>query len=157
MAAVRAPDLSPLSGPAGTPAPEAQPLLLYDGQCGLCNAIVRFLLRVDKAAILRFAPLQGTAGQAALRRLGLPIADHDSLVFLPDAKGQAHALRTDGVIAVLDRLGGIWRLGARVLRLIPAPLRDGGYKLVARWRYALFGVYKPSALPKRAWAERVLE
>ena len=75
-------------------------LLLFDGECGLCNAVVRFLLRRDVAGRLRFARLQGEVGQATLRRLGLPTEDFDSLVFLPDAGGDVVRLRTDGVAAV---------------------------------------------------------
>lgn len=157
MTAAQPTGISPKPAQACKPSPGTHPLLLFDGDCGLCNALVRLLLRVDRAAIIRFAPLQGVTGQATLLRLGLPVANHESLVYLPDARGQAHALRTDGVIAVLDRLGGIWRLGARVLRLIPPRLRDRAYKLVARWRHALFGVRRPRGLPDPAWEERVLK
>ena len=142
--------------PARRVAPGAQPLLLYDGECGLCNAVVRFLLREDPDAVLRFAPLQSAIGQAILRRLGLPAEEFDSLVFLPDAAGDVYSLRTDGVAAVLEHLGGVWRSVAVASRLVPAALRDLGYKLVARLRYALFGVYRPSPLPDPAWAERIV-
>ncbi len=133
-----------------------RPLLLFDGECGLCNAVVRFLLRRDQAARLRFAPLQSEAGQATLRRLGLPTADFDSMVFLPAAAGQAYRLRSDGVAAVLQELPGGWvRLG-RWFGKVPAPVRDFGYKVVARTRYALFGPYVPRPLERPEWAERFL-
>lgn len=131
-------------------------VLLYDGECGLCNAVVRWLLREDTAAVLRFAPLQGTFGQEALRRRGLPTRDFDSLVFLPDAEAPDHRLRTAGVLDVLGALGGGWRVAAAAARVVPAPIRDLGYRLVARTRYALFGEYRPTPLPEPAWAERIL-
>lgn len=136
--------------------PGHEPLLLYDGECGLCNGVVRFLLREDAAGVLRFAPLQSGLGQATLRRLGLPTEDFDSIVFLPDRGGQAFTQRTAGVVEVASRLGGIWRVLATVGRWVPGRWRDAGYKLVARSRYALFGEYVPSPLPDPAWAERVL-
>lgn len=142
--------------PARRVVPESRSLLLYDGECGLCNAVVRFLLREDSGAVLRFAPLQSPFGQAVLRRLGLPTEDFDSLVFLPEAAGGAYSTRTDGVAAVMERLGGIWRLLAVGARFLPVGLRDGAYRLVARLRYALFGVHVPSPLPDPAWNERVL-
>ncbi|MBC8009004.1 MAG: DUF393 domain-containing protein [Burkholderiales bacterium] len=133
-----------------------RPVLLYDGECGLCNAVVRFLLREDATGVLRFAPLQGAFGQATLRRLGLPTADFDSLVFLPDADGDVHQLRTAGALAVLDVVGGVWRAAAKIGRVVPAPIRDAGYKIVARLRYRLFGEYVPTPLPDAGWAGRFI-
>ncbi len=135
-----------------------QPVLLYDGECGLCNAVVRFLLREDVGGRIRFAPLQGEPAQRYLKAQGLPTADFDSLVFVPDwnqpAAG-AYRLRTAGVAATADEIGGLWRV-VSWLRFLPAVLRDGAYKLVARMRYALFGEYKPTPLPEPTWAERFL-
>ena len=134
------------------------PVLLYDGECGLCNWVVRFLLREDPAGRLRFAPLQSEPAQAYLRAQGLPAKDFDSLVFVLDwnepAAG-AYRLRTDGVLAALRELGSVWRVVAW-LRVIPAVARDPFYKLVARSRYALFGEYRPTPLPKPEWAKRFL-
>ena len=133
-----------------------RPVLLYDGECGLCNAVVRFLLREDDGAVLRFAPLQGATGQKLLKRAGLPTEDFDSLLFTPDLDGERYFLRTRGVIGVLDALGGIWRVVAWTTWLVPGPLRDLAYKIVARTRYAFFGAYVPSPLPDSRWAERFI-
>lgn len=132
-------------------------MLLFDGECGLCNAVVRFLLRRDREARLRFATLQGEVGQATLRRLGLPTEDFDSIVFLPEAAGSAYRLRSDGVAAVLQELPSGWARLGRGLAKVPAPLRDAAYKLVARMRYALFGPYVPRPLERPEWAERFFE
>jgi predicted DCC family thiol-disulfide oxidoreductase YuxK len=133
-------------------------VLLYDGECGLCNAVVRFLLRRDRAARLRFAALQSAPAQAYLAAQGLPTTDFESIVFVPDwnrpAPG-AGLLRTDGALAALHELGGGWRTVAK-LRVLPRWLRDPFYKLIARTRYALFGEYRPTPLPDPSWAERFL-
>jgi predicted DCC family thiol-disulfide oxidoreductase YuxK len=134
------------------------PVLLYDGTCGLCNWIVRLMLRTDRIGRLKFSPLQSEPAQAYLRAQGLPTTDFDSLVFVPDwndpSLGSAK-LRTDGVLAAAAEVGGIWRI-VSWLRALPAWMRDPFYKLVARTRYALFGEYKPSPLPRPEWAERFL-
>lgn len=135
-----------------------RPVLLYDGTCGLCNWAVRRLLATDRAGRLHYAPLQGEAAQAYLRTHGLPTGDFDSLVFVRDwAHPRDHAplLRTDGALAAAAEVGGVWRL-VTWLRVLPAGLRDPGYKLVARFRYALFGEYRPRPLPDPAWAKRFL-
>ena len=134
------------------------PVLLYDGECGLCNFLVRRLLRADKSGRLRFAPLQGGPAQAYLRAKGLPTEDFDSLVFVPDWEAPDRSeplLRTDGALAAAAEAGGVWRLVAW-MRVLPAWLRDPFYKLVARTRYALFGEYRPTPLPDPAWAKRFL-
>ncbi len=148
---------------------EPGPVLLFDGECGLCNRIVRGLLRLDRGGRLRFAPLQGSAAQAYLRAVGLPTADFDSLVFVPDwtrregtARGggggarAAYWLRTDGVIAALRVVGGLAAALAGVLALFPVRWRDAGYRLVARWRYRIFGEWRPRPLARAEWAARFL-
>lgn len=136
----------------------SRPVLLFDGECGLCNWCVRRLLATDPAGRLHYAPLQGEPAQAYLRAQGLPTTDFDSLVFVRDWErpgDHAPLLRTDGALAAAAEVGGIWRL-ITWLRVLPGGLRDPCYKLVARFRYTLFGEYRPSPLPDPAWAKRFL-
>jgi predicted DCC family thiol-disulfide oxidoreductase YuxK len=135
------------------------PVLLYDGECGLCNRVVRLLLRLDRHERLRFAALQSAAGQAYLRAQGLPVADFDSLVFVPDWTRQPageYLLRTDGVIAALRGCGALGAELAAVLAVFPTAWRDAGYRLVARWRYRIFGEWQPRPLAQAGWAERFI-
>lgn len=144
---------------AATPEP-ARPVLLFDGECGLCNRVVRLLLRLDQRGRLRFAPLQGPAAQEFLRAHGLPAADFSTLVFVPDWTRRAEKtflLRTDGAIAALRAGGGVGRWLAAMLAIVPRSLRDAGYKFVARTRYKIFGPWKACPLPRPEWAARFLE
>jgi predicted DCC family thiol-disulfide oxidoreductase YuxK len=134
------------------------PVLLYDGECGLCNGVVRFMLRHDGSGRLHFAPLQSTPGQAYLKSQGLPVADFGSLVFVPDWNKPmpgAYLLRTDGALAAFGELDSAWRRLSS-LRVVPRALRDAVYTLISRTRYAVFGVYKPKPLPDAAWEKRFL-
>jgi predicted DCC family thiol-disulfide oxidoreductase YuxK len=135
-----------------------QPVLLYDGECGLCNRVVLLLLRTDRVGRLKFAPLQSDPAQEYLRRQGLPTGDFDSLVFVPDwsvPSVGACRLRTDGALAAAAEIGGVWRL-VTWARVLPVGLRDPCYKLVARSRYALFGRYRPRPLANPEWEKRFL-
>jgi predicted DCC family thiol-disulfide oxidoreductase YuxK len=137
----------------------AGPVLLFDGECGLCHRVVRLLLRCDRSGRLRFAPLQGPSAQAYLAAHGLPAHDFSSLVFIPDWAERDRPdfrLRTDGVIAALRACGGGARMLAAGLALFPAGLRDGGYRLVARWRYRIFGSWRPCPLPRPEWRARFI-
>lgn len=134
---------APDAGGTGRSGP--QPVLLFDGECGLCQACVRFLVKLDEHRRLRFAPLQGAPAQAYLRAQGLPTRDFDSLVFVPDwtrpAPG-AYRLRTDGALGACAVAGGVGRELAN-LRALPAWFRDAIYRVVARSRFALFGPARP--------------
>ena len=145
--------------PSSAESSPASPVLLFDGECGLCHRIVRGLLWWDGAGRLRFAPLQGPAAQAYLRAVGLPTEDFDSLVFVPDwsrRDGAGFLRRTDGVIAALRAVGGLARGLAGVLAVFPAAWRDAGYWVVARWRYRIFGAWRPRPLARPEWAARFL-
>jgi predicted DCC family thiol-disulfide oxidoreductase YuxK len=134
-------------------------VLLYDGECGLCNRVVRRLLRSDREGRLWFAPLQGPAAHAYLRTQGLPTTDFDSMVFVPDWEHQkpgGYLLRTDAALAAARVIGGGWR-GWLWLRMLPRGLRDAAYRLVAKTRYALFGEYRPTPLKNPEWVRRFLQ
>lgn len=140
------------------PAPVG-PVLLFDGECGLCQRIVRGLLRLDRHGRLRYAPLQGEPAQAYLRERGLPTADFDTLVFVPDwaqRHREAPLLRTAGAAAALRVAGGMGNLLAALLGIFPSAWRDAGYRVVGRWRYRLFGPWQPRPLARDGWAQRFL-
>lgn len=146
--------------PPPPPSLSAGPVLLFDGECGLCNRLVRVLLRLDGASRLRFAPLQGPAAQAYLRAVGLPGKDFDSLVWVPDWARRDPAdfrLRTDGVIAALRTVGGVARMIAAMLAVFPTTWRDAGYRVIARCRYRLFGEWRPRPLARAEWRARFLD
>jgi predicted DCC family thiol-disulfide oxidoreductase YuxK len=144
--------------PAG-PGAGGNPVLLFDGDCGLCNRVVRLLLRIDRRGALRFAPLQGPAAQSYLRAHGLPTEDFSTLVLVPDWDHRERPdfrLRTSGVIGALRAAGGAGRPLAALLALFPAGLRDAGYRLVARVRTRIFGPWRSCPLPRPEWASRFL-
>lgn len=128
------------------------PVILYDGVCGLCDRSVRFVLRHDHAGRFRFAPLQGEFAARALARHGRDAADLDT-VYLLD--GERLLAKSDAVCAILDALGGAWRLLA-LLRVLPRALRDRAYDAVAGNRYRWFGRFDACALPPPHLRERFL-
>jgi len=133
-----------------------RPVLLYDGACGLCAAVVRLLLREDASGRLGFSPLQAPVAQAYLRARGLPTADFDSLVFVPDwerPESLPPLLRSEGALAAADEPGGICRV-LSWLRILPRAWTDASYRGIARVR-GVFG--PPSSEPPAdvpAWEKR---
>lgn len=122
-------------------------VLLYDGLCGVCDAAVQFILAHDRRGTLLFAPLQG-AFAAALSRHHPELARIDSLLlvrggivasepaFLDDSSLAAVEVldRSAAVVAVGLYLGGVWRVAALLLQLLPRRVRDWGYDRLAAIR-----------------------
>jgi predicted DCC family thiol-disulfide oxidoreductase YuxK len=124
-------------------------IVLYDGVCGLCNRLVRFLLRFDRHDRMRFAPLQSQFASALLKKHGLNPADLNSVTIVTDydLPPERAFTKSDAVLRAAWDLGGIWRTG-EVGRLIPRALRDWFYDRVAKNRYRIFGKYDTCPMPR---------
>lgn len=123
-------------------------LVLYDGVCGLCHRLVRWLLRIDRRARLRYAPLQGaTAAPILARHPELDGVDSVVLVRHAGEAGETIAVRSASVVGALRSLGGLWGALAALLAVVPRPWRDALYDAVARRRYRWFGRFESCRLP----------
>ena len=113
-------------------------MLVYDGDCAFCSRSVQFILRHDRRRrTLQFAPRVGQAG-SAVRTRHPALATVDSMVWVDRRAGSEVALvRADAVLAVAEYLGGAWRVMGALGKLVPRPLRDAMYGLVARHRRRL--------------------
>lgn len=126
-------------------------LVVFDGHCGFCNGLVRWLIRRDRQDRLRFAALDSEKVEEVLTRhslsgLELPTG---TLVVVVDAGGAAEyvLLRSDAVAALLRELPWPWWWVGVGLKWIPRPLRDLGYRVVARWRHRISGRLESCPLP----------
>lgn len=119
-------------------------IVLFDGVCNLCNGAVRFIIRRDRKRHFRYASLQGETGRLLLsRHYPGPGGAPDSIVLIED--GQAH-VRSDAVLRILRHLNP-YRAFVPALRLIPLPLRDFLYRLIADNRHRLFGKREQCMIP----------
>jgi predicted DCC family thiol-disulfide oxidoreductase YuxK len=136
------------------------PVLLYDGECGLCNRVVRFMLRLDRHGRLRYCRLQGPSGQEYLRAAGLPTEDFSTIVFVPDWTQRdrpVFKLRGKGIAAALLVCGGWGNVLGRVIAVIPTRCKDAGYSFVAGVRYRMFGPWIACPIPRPGWAKRFID
>jgi len=120
-----------------------RPVLLYDGMCALCNGVVQFVLKRDKA-LFRFAALQS---DVALELLGMESTTLDGVALVVGTLTAEQRVyrRSDAVAETLNLLG---RRGlSKALAVMPRFVREAGYEVTARLRYKLFGNYEVCPLP----------
>ncbi len=125
------------------PSPDA-PLLLYDGECGLCSRAVQFILRRDARQRMLFASLQSETGREVLSEAGLDPSDLTTMI-LRTGPG-ALLVRSDAALTAAAELRVPWRW-ASGLRWIPRPIRDAVYRVIARFRHRIFPAPAACMLP----------
>jgi predicted DCC family thiol-disulfide oxidoreductase YuxK len=133
-------------------------LILYDGVCGLCDRFVQFVLARDPDALFSFAALQSDLAARALERHGLRADALDTVYLIEDFEGPRERVsrESDAALRVCARLAWPWSwVGA--LRAVPRFVRDRAYRLVARYRYRIFGKFDFCPLPSRATRARFLD
>ena len=135
------------------------PIILYDGVCGLCNSLVQFLLKHDKQGRLRFASLQSDFAAKVLQRHGIDPKDLDTMHVIEnyDQRGERVLQRSDAILRAGRELGGIWSVSSAAAKVIPRALRDVVYRFVARNRYRVFGKYDTCMLPEPNQRSRFLD
>lgn len=118
-------------------------IVFYDGYCILCSRLIRFLMKRDKRQMFFFTTLDKIPDYEPMIRKPVNLEWPDSIVYLRNSKIYVYS---DAAIQVLIDLGGAWKL-ARVLYIIPKGIRDLVYKLIARYRYRIFGKSNSCYLP----------
>ena len=137
----------------------SNPIILYDGVCGLCNRLVKFLLKHDKDGRLRFASLQSEFAEKVLRRHGFDAKDLDTVHVVEnyDQPGERVLQRSDAILRAGRELGGFWGTSSSVAKVVPRPIRDLVYRFVATNRYSVFGKYDTCMLPDPNQRSRFLD
>lgn len=131
---------------------EVAPLLLFDGECGLCATSVRFILKRDRAGELRFASLQSDLGRRVLSERGMDPGELSTMILL-DKEGRVSVRSNAALRVASEHLRFPWRL-AGIFRVVPTVLRDAVYGVVSRNRIRWFGKADACSLPAPAEAAR---
>ncbi len=105
-------------------------VVVFDGECVLCNKALMLLIKLDKHSGLRYTSLQGEY----VKNLDMPI-DIDSIVFYEE--GSLY-YKSTAILKIVRSLGGVGIL-ANIFYLIPRFVRDFVYDMIAKYRYNIFG------------------
>ena len=111
-------------------------IVFYDGVCHLCNGLVQFVLKFERQQNVSFAQLQSNVAKNMIPNL--VDNEYPSVIFFNKIKDKFYT-RSSAVIQLFWFMGGFWKIFAFLLWLVPRPLRNLGYRIVAYYRYKIFG------------------
>ena len=126
-------------------------MILFDGTCGFCERSVKFIATRDNG-YFKFGASQNPEGQALLARFGTDRESARSMILVED--GEVF-LRSTAVLKVARRLPAPWKWAA-VLLLVPAPIRDGVYRVVAAVRHRIAGRSNACEIPPPEIRQRLI-
>ena len=129
------------------------PIILFDGFCNFCNSTVNIILKYDQDGHFQFAASQSNAGINLLDQFNLNQKASASVILIDNEKVYT---KTDAVIQIAICLKG-WPRLFMWLKLIPKPIRDFAYDLIAKNRYRLFGKRQTCSIPDESIRHRFLE
>jgi predicted DCC family thiol-disulfide oxidoreductase YuxK len=128
------------------------PVILYDGVCNFCNAVVNFIIEKDKDKIFRFAPIQSKEARMLLRSLNEQFASLQTVYLIKD---KTVYKRSAAVFEMCKHLPRPYRFIA-VFGYLPIALTDYIYKIIAKNRYKWFGKKEEVIKPNEAVKERFI-
>ena len=128
-------------------------IIIFDGVCNLCNDLVAFIIKRDPQSLIKFAPMQSAAAASLLKDYGISDTDLDTFILIKDRKLYE---RSTAALEIAFALGWPWR-AAMVFKIIPRPLRDMIYRIIANNRYRWFGKREQCMVPDDNVRNRFLE
>ena len=128
------------------------PVVLFDGVCNLCNGSVRFVIERDPHKHFQFAPLQSETAARLIAASAGPRAMPDSILLVDD--GRLY-VRSTAALRIARQLRFPWPL-LWLFIVVPRPIRDRVYDLIARHRYRWFGKMDTCMVPTKEIRDRFL-
>ena len=104
--------------------------ILYDDNCNLCKASVRFLAKHDKKNRLSYVPLNSQESRSVLKNVGVNFVQKNTVYFISNNKAY---IKSTAVLRALSLL----RFPVNVLSvflIVPRVIRDYFYGIVAKNR-----------------------
>ncbi len=113
-------------------------VIIFDGECNLCNGVVGWLLKFAPEEIFEFIPFQSPRGQELLKRYDYPLEQLETVILIDQNGPLTHS---DGFLKIVSKIPR-WKLVAALLAFVPRMIRDGIYNLASRNRVKWFGQSK---------------
>jgi len=127
-------------------------IILFDGDCNLCCRAVQFVLRRDRLRLFHYAALQSVAGQRIVQELGVGKPRFETVLLVK--KGKVF-VASSAVLEIVKNLPGGWFLLYGLI-VVPRPVRDFFYRVIAKKRSRLFGKRSQCLVSVQGWEDRFL-
>jgi len=111
---------------------ENKHIIFFDGDCGVCNFWVQWILQRDKKNQFMFASLQSDFGQKFLGERNLDQKQFNTLYLWK--VGSYYLIKSKAIIKVLNLLGGVYRAGGFLGQIIPTAISDQLYNVISKNR-----------------------
>ena len=128
-------------------------IVLFDGVCNLCNGFVQFIIQRDPQGYFSFCSMQSELGKQLMLQHDIDPNAMDTFVLLHNGKVFT---KSDAALRVAMKLSGPWSL-LDLFLIVPKPLRNWCYDLIAQNRYKWFGQSESCMLPTRDLTRRFLD
>lgn len=110
--------------------------LLLDGDCGLCHRLATFMdRRLARGQDIGYRPILSDEGQAMIRKLPRKQQDADSVYLIRNGKSY---IRSAAGIRCLLYMKWYYKMWFPIFWVIPLPIRDIGYRIIAKYRQKFF-------------------
>ena len=126
-------------------------VILFDGTCAFCERSVRFIATRDNG-YFKFGASQNPEGQALLAKYGTTRESARSIILIEDGE---ISLRSTAVLRIARRMTLPWRW-ASIFLLVPRPIRDAIYRVVAAVRHRIAGQSNACEIPPPEIRERLI-
>ena len=117
-------------------------IILFDGVCQFCDKSVQFILKRDPNGKFSFSSLQSDTGIQLRKDYHIP-EELDSIILI---EGEKYHSKSTAALKIARELRGGWKW-LYILIVIPRPIRDAVYDMVARNRLKWFGEKTACELP----------
>lgn len=110
-------------------------VIVFDGVCNFCNAFVSFVIKRDKTELFKFGTLQSQPAHLILNQVGLSTENYETFLLLENGK---IFTKSTAALKIFRVLPGRWSWSYAFI-MIPRPIRDFLYGIIARHRYRWMG------------------
>lgn len=132
--------------------PETQ--IIFDTNCVLCSGFVHFIVARERDQKIVFVNAWSKTGANLAADHGMTENDlNETFLVIENDTGYTHS---NAALKILAHLKAPWRW-LRIMRLVPRPIRDWFYKIVARNRYRWFGFEQNCFIPSEQMRHRFID
>ena len=111
-------------------------VLLLDGDCGLCHRLAMFMNKnLDSMKKITFQPIESSSSKELIQSFPKKQQNMDTVYLCMNGKSYT---RSSAAIRCLLFLKWYWKIWFPLIWIVPLPLRNFVYKIIAKYRHRIF-------------------